>query len=329
MRQVAARAGVAVSSVSRVLSKHPDVSPRMRDKVLTAVADLGYEPDLLAQSLRRGATLTIGFVVGDISNPLFSEIVLGAEVALQGAGYSLLVTNSRGMSEHDVEHIRLLNQRRVDGLLLSVSNERNTATIEELSRFHAPCVVIDRELPEAHGLGAVLSDHRTGIEQAVSHLAELGHRRIGFVGGSLDVRPTRARTQALLEACAASGVEAIPRCQSFTAEFGRTASRELLDLDDAPTAIIAGGNQILTGVLRTIRDRGLEVPGQLSLVTCDHLALAEFLQPPIATIDRDTFRMGRRAAEILLEMVRFGGDPRDLLPVTFAPGASCGPAPQR
>ena len=123
MREVARLAGVAMSSVSRVLSGHPDVSPAMRERVMEAVDELGYEPDLLAQSLRRATTRSVGFVVGDISNPLLAEIALGAETTLRDAGYSMLLTNSENDPALDAGHARLLLQRRVDGLLLSLAAE--------------------------------------------------------------------------------------------------------------------------------------------------------------------------------------------------------------
>src|SRR5215207_9859949 len=111
MREVAQLAGVAVSSVSRVVSGHPDVSPAMRERVMAAVERLGYEPDLLAQSMRSRTTQTVGFVVGDISNPLLAEITLGAETTLGGAGYSVLLTNSENDPSRDARHTRLLLQR--------------------------------------------------------------------------------------------------------------------------------------------------------------------------------------------------------------------------
>src|SRR5262249_11228176 len=118
MREVADRAGVAMSSVSRVLSGHPDVSQKMRQVVMGAVRELGYRPDMLAQGLRRGTTFSVGFTVSDIANPVLAEVVTGAEKRLREAGYSLLLTNSEGDPALDVEHISLLERRRVDGLIL-------------------------------------------------------------------------------------------------------------------------------------------------------------------------------------------------------------------
>lgn len=324
MRQVADRAGVAMSSVSRVLSGHPDVSATMRDRVMAAVQELGYEPNMLAQMLRRGATQTVGFVVGDISNPLLAQIALGAEVALRAAGYAMLLTNSVNDAHLDATHIRLLQQRRVDGLLLSVSDETNSETAEALARTTTPSVLIDRDLPTDGVASAVLSDHAAGITAAVERLVQLGHERIALVAGSPHVRPTRERVAAMEDAAEAHpGVFAQVRSGAFTETHGTAATRELLDGRRPPTAIIAGGNQILVGVLAELAARKLRVPRDISLITCDDVPLAKFFTPSLAMIIRDPYEMGSVAARLLLDRLG-GGEPETVtLPTTFVAGASC------
>ncbi|HEY7050268.1 MAG TPA: LacI family DNA-binding transcriptional regulator [Jatrophihabitantaceae bacterium] len=326
MRQVADRAGVAMSSVSRVLSGHPDVSEAMRARVMAAVEELGYEPNMLAQMLRRGATQTVGFVVGDISNPLLAQIALGAEVALREAGYAMLLTNSVNEANLDATHIRLFQQRRVDGLLLSVADETSEDTIATLGRIPKPSVLIDRDLDLDEPASAVLSDHQTGMTQAVEHLVGLGHRRLALVAGSPHVRPTRERVAAIEEAAAAHrGVLCQVRSGAFTETHGAAATRELLDSRRPPTAVIAGGNQILVGVLRELARRELRVPDDISVVTCDDVPLAEFLSPALATIRRDPYEMGTTAAQLLLARLG-GGEPQTVtLPATFSAAGSCAP----
>lgn len=327
IREVAERAGVALSSVSRVLSGHPDVSTVMRNRVLDAVAALGYEPNLLAQSLRRGQTRTVGFVVGDISNPLLAQIALGAETSLRAAGYSMLLTNSMNRPELDVAHTSLLHQRRVDGLLLSLADETAPATLEALGRAAVPMVMVDRDVPRTVPASAVVSDHDTGITAAAGHLIGLGHRVLGLVNGYPNVRPSRERARALRRACRRHGVRAVVRGGAFNADRGAQATHELLALPDPPTAIIAGGNQILAGVLAALRDQQAAVPARVSLVTCDDVPLAELLDPPVATISRDVGEMGRVAAELLLELLH-GRPPRRVVqPAGFHPTASCAPPP--
>jgi len=325
IREVAKKAGVAVSSVSRVITDHPDVSEAMRERVHAAVRALRYEPDILAQSLRSGSTRTIGFLVSDISNPLYSQIALGAERILNDARHAMLIANSQGAADRDAAQLRLLRQRRVDGLILSLSDETDPKTIAQLKTLDCPFVLLDREVA---GLktAAVLSNHGEGVRAAALHLLDLGHRRIGFIGGNQHVRPTRARADALLQVAREHrGLRVYVEDQSFTAGHGEAAAGMLLEATDPPTALIAGGNQILVGILRAIRRLGLRVPRDLSLVTCDRVPLSEFLEPPLATLERDHQQMGRVAAEHLLSIL--GGKPPGALylPVTFDPKESCGP----
>ncbi len=327
MQEVAKRAGVAPSSVSRVLSGHPNVSAVMRNRVIDAVAALGYEPDLLAQSLRRGESMTVGFVVANISNPLISEIALGAETFLRTSGYSMLLTNSMNSPALDAEHIRLLTQRRVDGLLLSVSSEVHRGTIDAVNKSGVPVVLVDRELDVDRPVSAVIAEHATGITAAVQDLAVLGHRKIALVNGPSDLRPARDRATTLRKVARQLGISAVVRSGEFTMEHGERATEALLNEKDAPTAIVAGSNQILVGVLKVLRRRRLDIPNAISLVTCDEIPLAEFLMPPLATIERDHYKMGTLAAELLLDLLS-GSEPRiQAVPPSYLRTDSVGPVP--
>lgn len=324
MQEVAKRAGVASSSVSRVLSGHPNVSAVMRNRVLDAVAVLGYEPDLLAQSLRRGASMTIGFVVANISNQLISEIALGAETCLQAAGYSMLLVNSMNDPKLDADHIRLLGQRRVDGLLLSVSSEVWQGTIDAVNKSELSVVLVDRELKLDRQVSAVIADHDSGIAAAVRHLASLGHVRIALVNGPTDLRPARDRATTLRRVSRQLGITAIVRSGEFSTEHGERATESLLAQSNPPSAIVAGSNQILVGVLRELRRSQIRIPDDVSLVTCDDVPLAEFLVPPLATIERDHFQMGEIAAGLLLESLA-GSKPRiQSVSTNYFPTASVG-----
>ncbi len=328
MREVAQLANVAISSVSRVLSNHPDVSPAMRARVLAAVRQLEYEPDFLAQSLRRGATLSVGFVVGDISNPLMADIVSGAESELRGAGYSILLMNSENDPTLDVAHVRFFLSRRVDGLILSLASERDQRTLELLRTVEVPIVVVDRDVPSDVRASAVLSDHRAGIGAAVNCLLDLGHRRIALIAGSLDVRPGHARLAAMREAIAARGLpdETIAISGSFRAEHGEVATNELLESGDPPTAIIVGSNQLLVGCLRSLRRHGKRVGEDISLVTCDDIPLVDLYQPPIASVSRDSVDLGRTAARLLLRRLREEAGPEVVIhPTVFTPRESIKP----
>lgn len=327
MREVADLAGVAMSSVSRVLSNHPDVSPAMHERVMLAVERLGYQPDMLAQSLRRRATKTVGFVVGDIANPLLAEIAGSAETVLRGAGYSMLLTNSENEPSLDAQHVGLLEQRRVDGLLLSLAAEDDPATLSLLSRIDSPIVLIDRELPPTVRASAVLSDHRSGMRAAVAHLLELGHREIGLILGQ-PLRFTRERRIGLQEAYQERRL-----APTYTivegrlgTSHGREATRGLLSSDRPPTALVAGGNQLVVGALEELRDRGLRVGRDVSLVSCDTVSVTELYDPPIAVVRRDNAEIGRCAAQLLLDQLDNEAEPKQIvLPTEFLARPSCAP----
>ncbi len=326
IREVAKAAGVAVSSVSRVMSNHPDVSPAMKKRVRDAARTLGYEPDIVAQSMRKGSTRTIGFLVSDISNPLFSQIALGVETALNGEGYAMLIANSQGNPHHDAKRIRLLQQRRVDGFILSLADEENPTGIALLKALDRPFVLLDREV---RGLDApaVISDHAAGMRAAVEHLVYLGHKSIGLICTGGPVRPSKTRIDEVSAACREHRVSVIVEAGSSTAAHGEAAAEMLLSRRTPPTAIIATSNQTLIGVLQSLRRHEIDVPREMSLVTCDPLPLSEFLEPSLATIDRDHVQMGRTAAELILETLRGKATAKVILPVTFDPNESCGPAP--
>jgi LacI family transcriptional regulator len=304
MKEVASRAGVALSSVSRVLNNHPDVSEKMRRRVLDAVATLGYEPNLVASSLRRGSTNTVGFVVSDISNPLFADFTKGAGQRLQAAGYSMVLTNAGSDPEQDEAMIRLLRWRRVDGLITSLADEHRPGTIAELTRIEAPVVLLDRFVDGVPNASVISAEHGSGMAAATEHLLELGHRRIGLISGSPRISPTNERVAGFRQAFERHGVpypSDLIRLRSFSPEFGTASTRELMAVADPPTAIISGGNLLLTGVLRALRELGIGPGTDVAIVSCDDVALAELHTPPITVIARDTVHMGETAAEMMLE----------------------------
>lgn len=332
MREVAERAGVAMSSVSRVLSDHPDVSPKMRHVVMSAVRDLGYRPDMLAQGLRWGKTFSVGFTVSDIANPVLAEIVTGAEKRLREAGYSLLLTNSEGNPELDVEHISLLEQRRVDGLILSLAEENHPETAAALRRLTVPVVLVDRDVPPDVDAACATFDHALGMRAATRHLLELGHRRFALITGGPE-RPARERRRAVEEelAAAGDGAHCALYAGEFTAEHGRRAANDILAAEPRSTAIIAGGNMLMQGALLALQDAGVEVGRDLSFVGCDDVAIAEIHRPPIAVVRRDIPAIGVAAAELLLRELETLDDAPDgrareiVLPTEFVARASCGP----
>jgi LacI family transcriptional regulator len=339
MKDVAEAAGVAMSSVSRVLSGHPDVSPGMRARVMAAVDGLQYRPNLLAQSLRSQQTHTVGFLVGDISNPLLAEMVKGAVTTLRKEDYATILTDSEGDPELDSLHLRLFEQRRVDGLILSPSRENDPDTLSALEAARVPAVIIDRDLPRHLVVDRVLSDHQMGMKQALTYLIDLGHRHIGLIVG-LPVRATVERKSALTSVFAERQLAptyVIFESDDLSFESGCNGARTLLDNPTPLTAILVGGNQLVAGALTEIHSRGVRIPEELSIVSTDDTPVTTLHGPPIATVRRDTVELGRVAAQLLLERMRQNAidvnvvierpvkaAPREVtLPTEFVPRSSC------
>lgn len=327
IKEVARRAGVALSSVSRVLNDHPDVSENMRSRVVEAIAELGYEPNLLAASLRRGSSRTIGFIVPDLRNPLFGSIVTAAQEELSQLGYAAVITTSSSDADRDAEVARLLRHRQVDALIVSLADQTREDLIGELRRFRGPIVLLDREVDGLDDASIVETDHGSGMEQATRHLLSLGHERVALLTGSLQVRPSAQRVQAFRQAYRESALpypEDLVRPVGFAPEFGERSTIELLRGPSPPTALIVGGNQLLTGVLRSLQRLGVRPGIDIAVVSCDDVPLSELHNPPITVIDRDVAEIGSSAALIALERLDDPDAPprRVVLPTTLLLRAS-------
>jgi len=326
MRDVARRAGVGASSVSRVLAGHPDVSDRMRETVMAAVEELGYRPDLLARGLRSGRTGTVGFVVADIANPMVAQTVTGAERRLREAGYSMLLTNSEGEAEQDAGSIELLEQRSVDGLLLLLSDERNPGTVAALRRAECPVVLLDRDDPEGTGIARVTFDHRPAMAAATRSLLRAGHRRIGLlIGGPR--RPSRERRAGVEEAIAAEPEARLDVFEgALTVADGEAAVGRLLDADPRPTAVVAAGNVLCEGALLAFARLGVRIPEDISMISCDESLAASVHDPPISVVSRDMSALGLRGAELLIDLLEGSGPAREeVLPTEFVERRSVAP----
>ena len=307
IHDVAKRAGVAVSSVSRVLSNHPDVSIDMKRRVEDAARELGYSPDPVAQSLRRGSSRLIGYVVRDFATPFFSDVIEGLESVLNSSGYTLLVMNGGGSQTQEIERMTMLKQRRVDGLLLSTVVDSTPKLRKIVSAYDKPVVLIDRDLDNLD-IGRTLFDHVTGIKAATNDLVNLGHTSMVLVTGSPDVRPTRERVKGFREGLMTSP-EAMKKSfeitGAFSAAFARKETTAVMTGNPAnrPTAILSGGVQATIGVLESFSELGIRPGRDVALVVVDDLPWLRILRPRISAVSRDAEAMGRAAATMILDQI--------------------------
>src|SRR5690606_28478356 len=198
IRQVAEAAGVSVGTVSRALNAPSSVKPATLARVRAVIEELGFEPDPRAQNMRRRFTMTVGYIVNDITIPTHARVFRAAEGEFNAGGYSAFLVNTGGRPNEEAEAIRKLQRGRVDGIVLVINSEKSNRTVELLRDLSIPAVLFDRELPIA--IDSVVSDHAGGTSDAVEYLLELGHRRIAMITSGLDVFPGRARRQGYIEA---------------------------------------------------------------------------------------------------------------------------------
>lgn len=304
MRDVAREAGVAVGTVSRVMNNEPGVKAENRERVVEAARRLGWVPNSIAASMRTATTRTIAFIVPDIRNPLFSAIEWAAESALRESGYTLIVANTNYESALEMGTLKLLLERRVDGVMISPSADASAETLRVLRQATVPVVLLDRDVGE---FDSVVSDQFGGMTQAVDHLLMLGHRRIALVTGGLDSRPGRERHRGFVAAHEEQGIAFDPdlvRLESFGVEFAHRAVHELMTRGARPTALITGGNLMLAGALRALNALRVDIPKDLSVIAIGDTDLSAFASPSFTAIRWDLEQFGRAAAAKLLARLR-------------------------
>jgi LacI family transcriptional regulator len=324
IHDVAAKAGVAISSVSRVLSGHRDVSEKMRAKVVAAVAELGYEPDHLAQSLRKGATMTIGFLIRDITNPLFSIVAQSAEYELRKAGYSIILINSHGDLDAEKENFALFKRRRIDGVIASLVSEDSPYVRNTINELGAPVVLLDREVTGLNA-SAVICDHAQGVKQATADLIANGYQRIAFVSGRKDVFITRNRIKGYEQALAEAKIqidESLIRLGKFGEEFAYEQTKDLFSGNSKPTALISGGIGASTGALRALKELKIKPGTDIAFVALDEWPMFDLLSSDLSSVYRDPEEMGRQSARLMLDLIAEKAPSQAVVPTTYRPRSS-------
>jgi LacI family transcriptional regulator len=279
--------------------------------------------------MRRRNTLTVGFVVDDIANPLHAATFKAADAEMRGRGFSLYLVNTNGKARQEADAIDMLQHGRADGLIMTINSEQDPRTLKRLEELRVPSVLLDREI--SLEMDAVLTDHALGMTQATEHLIELGHRRIALISGGPDIRPGRERIRGFREAFRRRHLtvaEDLIQAQSLSADFGFRAASTLLQRADRPTAMIAAGNRILVGVLRALQQQNVSIPREMSIIGCDQTDLARLYPGPITLIDRDIEEIGRTAAQLLLERLVDRSEKaaqRISFPTRLILGGSCAP----
>ncbi len=326
IRDVARAANVSTSTVSHVINETRYVSPATRERVLAAMKELNYQHNRLASSLRNRKTQAIGVLVPNSANPYFAEILTGIEAACYERDYHIILGNANDDPQREQSYLEVLLSRQVDGILL-ISTGSFDSSIRLLSENKTPTVMVDRST-ELATVDEIFTDNRAGGLQATNHLISLGHRRIGCVTGPSFLTPSAARVQGYREAFAEAQ---LPLCEDwvvvgdFQHRGGYDATRQLLALDEPPTAIFACNDLMAVGVMAAIQAFGLRVPEDISVIGYDDIPLASYANPRLTTVSQPARELGQLAVERLLERLQDPDAParHEMLPVSLIIRDSC------
>jgi DNA-binding LacI/PurR family transcriptional regulator len=303
IRDVAERARVSKATVSRVLNKAPYVDSKTRQRVLDAARELKYYRNAHARRLARGGSDFFGLLISDIENPVFPELIKSFETAAAEKGFDLLLCTTNYAEDRTRAAIRKMIENRVRGVAVMTSGI-GAESVAELTAHQVPVVSLDLG-PASKLVSNIEINYAAGIGQAVDHLLTLGHQRFGFVAG-LEPRRSAARyRQAVIQALAERGCPSprLVECDQTT-EGGSVAARTLMGEPDFPTAILCINDLAAVGVICALKEAGLDVPANASVVGCEDIYLARLVHPPLTTVKLDRKSVVKMAFEVLKQMLR-------------------------
>jgi DNA-binding LacI/PurR family transcriptional regulator len=328
LADVAASAGVSASTASRALNGRGELSEATRAAVIETAARLGFQPSPLARSLRTRQTYTVGVVVPDVASPFYAASLKGAQGVLEAAGYRVMLMDSEQSVESEVGALRTLLNHQADGLLVATAGVEVSTFADVVDASGTPCVFFDSVLDGA-GSGSVTLENAAGIDELVAHLRGHGHERIALIAGSQQETSGRERLDAFVAAVRQAGGDTSPelvRAGPWTQTAGAEATRELLELDPPPTAVLASSAELALGCLSACRELGVSLPEELALVSFDDPYFGALLEPSLTAVGYDPTEVGRAAAALLVDAMQDeDAERREVqVPVTLVRRRSCG-----
>ncbi|WP_100333891.1 LacI family DNA-binding transcriptional regulator [Bacillus alkalisoli] len=316
IKDVAKAANVAPSTVSRVIANNPRISEKTKKRVREAMEELGYHPNFIARSLANQSTKVIGLVMPasadkTLQNPFFPEVLRGISTAAHDKQYALQM--STGVSEEEILEgvIQMVQGRRVDGIIMLYSRVEDKV-IKYLQNSKFPFVVIGKPFTQVEEITHVDNDNFRGAKEATEHLIKLGHDRIAFVGGSLNLVVTIDRLLGYEKALRNAGIphrDDYVIHEEFLKEGGQEATSELLSLEQPPTALVVADDLMALGILNKLHDLNISVPEQLSIVSFNNVLLAEVARPPLTSVDINIFQLGFQATKTLIQKMEDPTEP--------------------
>lgn len=306
LKDVAAKAGVHPSTVSRVLRDQENLKilDSTRKRIFDAVKELNYQPDFTARALRMKKSFTIGLIVPDIGNPFFSRIARTIEQLGFAKGYTVIVCNTDEDQEKENRYVSHLLSRGIDGLIM-VPAQDSDEQVRTVLEKKVPLVLIDR-IFENIETNSVISNNAESAFNAVKYLAELGHKKIAFVRGRHNIYTMYTRYEGYQKAIKEFGLiesESLVVGDGFSFEDGYNSTKELLNCEIPPTAILLTGNLITVGAISAILEKGLLIPDDVSVIAFADSIFSPYLIQPLTTISHPLLEIGSKAFDVLLENI--------------------------
>ena len=303
IKEVAKKAGVSPSTVSRVLSGKIPVSDTARQRVLAAVKQFDYQPNPAARSLKGGSLKTIGLFVPNVRNLVFPAAIRGIEDVAQKYGYTLVLCNTDEIPEKEAAYVSHLRRRLIDGFIVSTVKDGNSRFWSDLDEGF-PVVYLIRHA--GYKTDAVVFDNFAGAYKATQYLLEMGHRKIALINGNIDILLYRERFQGYCQALQDHGISldeefVVQDVSGWDESFA--AMKKLLRQRERPDAVFATNDPKAIGVMRAIKDAGLKIPGDISVIGVDNSDIAGFLDPPLTTVAQPFYEMGAKACEKLIRII--------------------------
>ncbi|PFG15002.1 LacI family DNA-binding transcriptional regulator [Bacillus sp. es.036] len=307
MTDVAKLASVSTATVSRVIQNPEAVKEKTRVKVLQAIEELNYQPNILARYFRRTETKTILVVVPSIANNVFPQMIAGIDLVANQYGYKVLLGNTYQDPEKAYSYIEELKQKQVDGMILLTTRLDNDVITDIAERYP---VVLTSDFIEGLNVPTVAIDNISSSREAVEHLVQLGHSRIGMITGPLNSLLSRDRLKGYRQALFANEIAiegVLIQEGDHTYESGYNQMNKFLALEDPPTAIFAANDSMAMGAIKAVKDQNMKVPEDVAVVGFDNIQFSKIFEPALTTIAQPLMEMGKRSMELLLKQIK--GEP--------------------
>jgi DNA-binding LacI/PurR family transcriptional regulator len=313
LKDIAARAGVSVMTVSKVLRDAPDIAAATKVRIRALSEEMGYVPDTRAQSLRNRTTQLFGLLIPSTTNPLFARIMMAVEEQAVAMNCDLLLAQTLNHAEREQAALRRMQARRVDGLLVVpvYRLESQAAVYDELRRRNTPSVVLGHRAPFCDGFVNVETDDLGGAAALTRHLIELGHRRIAFFAGSQAIPAAQERLEGHRRSLREAGIEfddSLVFAAGSTIEEGSRAALQMLQEKTGATAVMAVNDLAALGAGTVLLQQGLRIPEDVSLTGFGNILLSEYFRVPLTTVSVPKHALGTAAMEMMRELLR-GGRP--------------------